>query len=65
MNTGKNRQSFWQINASNALIQDYLKRIEFAKLTKEQSQKCEGEVTEEELLKALKYLRISRLETTE
>ena len=65
MNTEKNCQSFWQINASNGLIQDYLKRIQIAKLTKEQSPKCEGEITEEELLKALKYLKISRLETME
>ena len=45
-----------KINLSNALIQDYLNRIEIPKLTKEQSQKCEGVITEEELLKALKKL---------
>ena len=45
-----------KINVSNALIQDYLNRIEILKLTKEQSQKCEGVITEEELLKALKKL---------
>ena len=45
-----------KINVSNALIQDYLNRIEIPKLTKEQSQKCEGEITEEELLKALKKM---------
>ena len=38
----------------NALIQDYLNRIAIPKLTKKQSQKCEGEITEKELLKALK-----------
>ena len=45
-----------KINVSNALIQDYLNRIEIPKLTKEQSRKCEGEITEEELLKALKKM---------
>ena len=45
-----------KINVSNALIQDYLNRTEIPKLTKEQSQKCEGEITEEELLKALKKM---------
>ena len=55
-----------KINASIALIQDYSNRIVIPKLTKEQSQKCEGEITEEELLKTLqKCLRISHLETTE
>ena len=41
---------------SNALIQDYLNRNEILKLTKEQSQKCEGVITKEELLKALKKM---------
>ena len=45
-----------KINLSNALIQDYLNRIEISKLTKEQSQKCEGVITEEELLKDLKKI---------
>ena len=45
-----------KINVSNELIQDYLNRIEIPILTKEQSQKCEGVITEEELLKALKKL---------
>ena len=55
-----------KINVSNALIQDYLNRIEILKLTKDQWQKCEGVITEEELLKALKKkcLTISRLGTT-
>ena len=44
------------INVPNALTQDYLNCIEISKLTKEQSQKCEGEITEEELLKALKNM---------
>ena len=35
-----------KINVSNASIQDYLNRIEIPKLTTEQSQKCEGEITE-------------------
>ena len=43
-------------NVSNALIQDYLNRIEIPKLTKEQLQRCEGIITEEELLKALKKM---------
>ena len=38
-----------KINLSNALIQDYLDRIEIPKLTQEQSQKCDGETTEEEM----------------
>ena len=42
-----------KINVFNALIQN---RIEIPKLTKEQSQKCEGIITEEELLKALKKM---------
>ena len=51
---------------SNLLIQDYLNHIEVPKLTKEKTQNCEGEITEEELLTALKKcLRISCLETTE
>ena len=45
-----------KINVSNALIQDYLNRIEIPKLTKEKSQKCKGEITEEEHLKALKKM---------
>ena len=45
-----------KINVSNALIQDYLNRIQIPKLTKEQLQKCEGKITEEELLKALKKI---------
>ena len=45
-----------KINVSNALIWDYLNRIEIPTLTKEQSQKCEGVITEEELLKALKKM---------
>ena len=44
------------MNVSNALIQDYLNPIKISKLTKEQSRKCEGEITEEELLKALKKM---------
>ena len=36
-----------KINVSNALIPNYLNRIEIAKLTKEQLQKCEGEIIEE------------------
>ena len=43
-----------KINLSNALIQDNLNCIEIPKLTKEQPQKCEGEITEKKLLKALK-----------
>ena len=55
-----------KINVSNALIQDYLDHVEILKLNKEQSQKYDGKITEDELLKALKKsLRISRLETTE
>ena len=45
-----------KINVSNELIQDYLNCIEIPILTKEQSQKCEGVITEEELLKALKEM---------
>ena len=41
---------------SNALIQDYLNRVEIPKLTKEQSQKCDGEIAEGELLKAFKKM---------
>ena len=41
-----------KINVPNPLIQDYLNRIEILKLTQEQSQKCEGLITEEKLLKA-------------
>ena len=48
--------SFAKLNVSNALIQDYLNRIEIPKLTKEQSQKCEEVITEKELLKALKKM---------
>ena len=44
------------MNVSNALIQDYLNRIEISKLTKVQSQKCDGEIAEGELLKALKKM---------
>ena len=44
------------MNLSNALIQDYLNCTEIPKLTKEQSQKCEGKITEEELLKVLKKM---------
>ena len=44
------------MNLSNALIQDYLNCTEIPKLAKEQSQKCEGEITEEELLKVLKKM---------
>ena len=44
------------MNVSNALIQDYLNPIEIPKLTKEQSRKCEGEITEEDFLKALKKM---------
>ena len=40
------------ISVSNALIQDHLNRIKIPKLTKEQSQKCEREIIEEELLEA-------------
>ena len=40
-----------KINASNALIQDYVNRNEIPKLTKEQSQRYEGVITENELLK--------------
>ena len=55
-----------KISVSNALIEDCFNRTEIQKLTKEQSQKCEGVITEEELLKALrKCLTISCLETTE
>ena len=43
-----------KVNVPNALIQDYLNRLEIPKLTKEQSQKCEGTITEEKLVKALK-----------
>ena len=50
-----------KINISNTHIQDYLNRIEIPKLTKEQSQRCEGVITEEELF--LKKFLISRLET--
>ena len=39
-----------KIKVSNALIQDYLSHIEIPKLTKEQSQKCDGVITEAELL---------------
>ena len=42
------------------LIQDYLNCIEIPKLTKEQSQKCEGMMTEEELLKGLKKIPINK-----
>ena len=53
-----------KINVSNALIQDYLNRIEIPKLTIEQSQRCERVITEEELLKGLKICLITRrLET--
>ena len=45
-----------KINLSNALIQDNLNYIEIPKLTKEQPQKCEGEITEKKLLKALKKI---------
>ena len=38
-----------KINLSNALIQDYLDRIEIPKLTQEQSQKCDEETTEDEM----------------
>ena len=51
-----------KINISNTHIQDYLNRIEIPKLTKEQSQRCEGVITEEELF-LKKFLIISRLET--
>ena len=44
------------ISVSNALIQDHLNRIKIPKLTKEQSQKCEREIIEEELLEALKKM---------
>ena len=44
------------MNLSNALIQDYLNCTEIPKLTKEQSQKYEGKITEEELLKVLKKM---------
>ena len=43
-------------NLSNALIQDYLNCTEIPKLTKEQSQKYEAKITEEELLKVLKKM---------
>ena len=43
-----------------------LNRAEIPKLTKEQSQNCEAEINEGDLLKAVnKSLRISCLETTE
>ena len=45
-----------KINISNALNQDYLNLIEIPKLAKEQSQKCEWEIVEEELLEALKQM---------
>ena len=51
-----------KINISNTHIQDYLNRIEIPILTKEQSQRCEGVITEEELF-LKKFLIISRLET--
>ena len=56
-----------KINVPNVLIQDYLNRLEIPKLTKEQSQKCEGTITEEKIVKAFKKkcLTISRLEMTE
>ena len=43
-----------KINVSNVLIQDYLNCIEIPKVTKEQLKKCEGIITEKELLKTLK-----------
>ena len=43
-----------KINVSNALTQDYLNCIEIPKLKKEQLQRCEGVITEEELLKTTK-----------
>ena len=53
-------------NVSKALIQDYLNCIETLKLTKQQSQKCEGVFLEQKLLKALKEMpKKSPLETTE
>ena len=45
-----------KINIPNTSIQDYLNRTEIPKLTQDQSQKCEREITEEELLKALKKM---------
>ena len=42
-----------KVNISNVLIQDYLSRIEILKLSEEQLQRCEGVITEEELLKVL------------
>ena len=45
-----------KINISNGLIQEYLNHIEIPKLTKEQSQKCEGVITVKELLKVLKKM---------
>ena len=41
-------------NVSKALIQNYLNCIETPKLTKEQSQKCEGVIIVEKLVKVLK-----------
>ena len=38
-----------KLSVSNVLIQDYLNRIGLTKLTQEQSQKCEGVITKEEL----------------
>lgn len=51
-----------KINISNTHIQDYLNRIEIPKLTKEQLQRCEWVITEEELF-LKKFLIISRVET--
>ena len=45
-----------KINVSNALIQNYLNRIKIPKLTEEKSQRCEGVISEEELLKAWKKM---------
>ena len=45
-----------KISVSNTLIQDYVNGIDTLKLVKEQSQRCEGVITEGELLKALKKI---------
>lgn len=50
-----------KINVSNALIQGYLNVIEIPKLCREQSQRCKGVITEEELLKALKKMPNNKL----
>ena len=50
-----------KISVSNVLIQDYLNRIEIPKLTKEQSQKCQGEIIEEEHIKTLSKIPKNKL----